>query len=131
MLTNNFLKISPLVDVKVISETLTRMGVASNQKKILWPSCYLYYDSPSFYLIHFKQAFSLIKENYYDNLSQEDLIRRNAIAWCLKRWQLIDVDDKLIEDHGSHIFTITHEDKKNWTVQHKINMSEIRNGNII
>jgi len=131
MLTDDFLPITPLVDIKVVAETLTRMGVASNQKKILWPSSYLYSDGETFYLIHFKQAFSLIKEKYYNNLSQEDIIRRNAIAWCLKKWGLISVDDKLIEDHGSHIFTITYDDKPNWMVQHKIDKCKITIGQVI
>jgi len=123
------LKIQLLVDKKVIQETLNRMGISNKKKKILYPSCYIYEEDNQFYLVHFKQLFTMSRNNAYDNISEQDILRRNSIAFCLKNWGLIDIEDKFIEPHDSFVFVLPHTEKNEWTIQHKINLYTLRNKN--
>lgn len=117
----NLLEVKPLVDLKVIKETLNRIGIANKRKKILYPSCYLYETDGQFYLAHFKQMFVLTRDNSYDNICEEDIVRRNAIAFCCKNWGLIEVDSELIEPHDKFVFVLSHRDKDDWRISHKFN----------
>lgn len=125
MEVNDLLEIELNVESKVISETLCRMGIANKKKRILYPSCYLYEEDGRYYLAHFKQMFLLIRENGYNNICEEDIIRRNAIAFCLKNWGLIDVDDEVIEPHDKFIFVLSHDEKNDWYINHKFNFKSI------
>ncbi len=122
------LKIKLLADKKVIQETLNRIGISNKKKKILYPSCYIYEDDAGeHFLVHFKQLFTLSRNDAYDNISEQDILRRNSIAFCLKNWGLIDVEDKFIEPHDSYVFVLPHEEKHEWTITHKINLFTLRN----
>ena len=123
----NLLNIIPLVDIKVIEETLNRVGVANKKEKILYPSCYLWKIENYYYLMHFKQLFFLTREEGYDNISQADLTRRNAIAFCLKNWKLIDVDGEKIKNKDEFVFVLPFSEKPNWTIQHKFNIKSAQN----
>ena len=118
-MNKELLEIKPLVDLKVIVETLTRLGIANKEKKIIYPSCYLIEKDNRIFLAHFKQCFLLEGNNSYNNISLDDIHRRNAIAFCLKNWKLIDVDNSLIEPHTRFIFVLPHKDKHNWQVINK------------
>lgn len=113
-----------------VRETLERIGIANESKKIIWPSCYLYKIEEKYYLAHFKQMFRFIRPNSYNNTSEDDIVRRNAIAFCLKNWGLIDVDDSKIDKHGMRLFILPHNKKKEWRIEHKINLSKIPRGMI-
>lgn len=121
------LKIDLLVDKKVVQETLNRIGISNKKKKILYPSCYIYEKDNEFYLVHFKQLFTLSRNDAYDNISEQDILRRNSIAFCLKNWGLIEVDDKFIEPHDSYVFVLPHDKKEGWKITHKINLFTLRN----
>lgn len=116
------LKVKLLVDKKVIQETTNRIGIANKKKKVLYPSCYIYENDNETYLVHFKQLFELTRENAYSNISEEDIKRRNAVAFCLKQWELIDVDDELIKPHDVFVFVLPYKEKLNWNINHKINL---------
>lgn len=118
----NLLNVTPLVDVKVIEETLNRVGVANKKEKILYPSCYLWKIEDRYYLTHFKQLFCLTRDEGYDNVSPADLSRRNAIAFCLKNWKLIDVDVEAIKEKDDYVFVLPFAEKHNWVIQHKFNI---------
>lgn len=118
----NSLMITPNVDVKIIEETLCRVGVANKKDHILYPSCYLWKIENDYYLMHFKQLFSLTRDNGYDNISQADISRRNAIAFCLKNWKMITVDDELIKEKDEYVFVLPYSEKPNWDIQHKFNI---------
>ena len=109
-------------DRKVIEETLSRIGIPNKKKKIIYPSCYLYEKDEKFYLVHFKQLFILERENAYDNICEEDFIRRNSIAYCLKQWDLIEVDEEKIDPHTSYVFVLKNKDRKEWTIKHKYDL---------
>lgn len=121
------LEVKLLVDKKVAQETTNRIGIANKKKKILYPSCYIYEDEGRTYLVHFKQLFTLTRENGYDNTSEEDIKRRNAVAFCLKNWQLIDVEDDMIEPHDTFVFVLPHKEKNEWKINHKVNLFTLNN----
>ena len=123
------LKIKLLVDKRVVQETLNRIGVANTKMKTLYPSCYIYEKDDEFFLVHFKQLFTMSRDDSYDNINEQDLLRRNGIAFCLKRWEMIDVSDKFIDPHDSFIFVLPHNKKSEWNIKHKINLFTLRNVN--
>jgi len=124
---NNLLEVKILVDDKVIKETLNRIGVANKKEKILYPSCYLYEKEGKYYLVHFKQMFLLTRETAYNNICEEDILRRNAIAFCLRQWALIEVDEEKIMPHDRYIFVLPHNQKAEWKISHKFNFRDINN----
>jgi hypothetical protein len=119
------LKINPLVDIKILSETLQRIGIANKKNKILYPSCYIYEKDEVFYLVHFKEMFMLTRENAYNNICEEDIVRKNAVAFCLKNWGLIEVEDEDIEPHNKFVFVLAHQDREYWKISHKFNFKSI------
>lgn len=123
------LKIKLLADKKVIQETLNRIGISNKKKKVLYPSCYIYESEGEHFLVHFKQLFTLSRNDAYDNVSEQDILRRNSIAFCLKNWGLIEVEDKFIEPHDSYVFVLPHDEKNEWVITHKINLFTLRNKN--
>lgn len=121
----NLLEIKLKTDKAVIIESLCRMGIANKDKKIIYPSVYLYEKDGNFYLTHFKQMFSLIRKDAYNNITEDDLERRNAIAFCLKKWGLIDISEEVITPHNMFVFVLPYREKKNWQIFHKFNRNMI------
>jgi len=121
----NLLEVKPLVDIKVIIETLSRMGIANRNTFVLYPSCYLHEIEGKYYLCHFKQMFMLTRSDSYDTLCDGDLERRNSIAFCLKNWNMIDCDSETISNHDVFVHTISHQDKMKWNIQHKFNYRNV------
>lgn len=120
---DKLIEISPLVDIAVIKETLSRCGIANKKKKIMYPSCYLYEEFGKYYVAHFKQLFLLTRQDGYNNLCEEDIERRNGIIYCLKSWGLIDVDMNLISPHDKFIFVLPYKEKHAWIINNKFNMN--------
>jgi len=89
------INISDLVEVKLqeeddflkVRETLTRIGVASKKDKILYQSCHILHKQGKYYIVHFKELFSL--DGKPTDISENDLARRNAITKLLEDWELI------------------------------------------
>ena len=77
---NNFLK---------IKETLSRIGVLSKKEKILYQSCHILHKQGRYSIIHFKELFSL--DNKVDNISENDIARRNTIVKLLADWELLEI----------------------------------------
>jgi len=121
----DLLEVKVLVDDKVIKETLGRIGIANKKKRILYPSCYLIEEDGRYCLAHFKQLFLLTRDTAYNAICEDDLLRRNAIAFCLKRWGLIDVPDEEIEPHDKFVFVLSHGQKQDWNISHKFNFRTI------
>lgn len=126
MKVDNLLHIKPLVDDKVLKETVSRIGIANRKKRILYPSCYIWEKDGETYLVHFKQLFLLTREMAYNAICEDDLIRRNSIAYCLKNWGLIEVDEKVIEKHDKFVFVLPFEEKDQWVICHKFNLNLLK-----
>jgi len=127
MNVENLLEIEVLVDDKVISETCNRIGIANKKRRILYPSCYLYTENDKKYLVHFKQMFLLTRESAYNAMCDDDYLRRNAIAYCLRNWGLIDVKEESIQPYNKFIFVLPHTQKSEWTISHKFNFRSLTN----
>lgn len=119
-------QVGPLVDLKIIKETLSRMGIANKKRKVLYPTCYIYQNFDEFYIVHFKELFLITRPDGYNNLCQEDVERKNSILFCLKTWGLIDVEEMTIQPHDKYIFVLPHEEKHEWQIEHKFNMNSIQ-----
>lgn len=113
------------VNEKIVIESLSRIGIGSKKDKILWPSCYLYKKDGKNYIAHFKEIL-VDRDGGFNNLSNEDLLRRNQIIRCLYDWELINVDLDLIEPCDTFVFILPHKEKKDWKIVNKIRM-EYRN----
>tara|TARA_B110000444_G_C18624299_1_gene493670 strand:- start:194 stop:595 length:402 start_codon:yes stop_codon:yes gene_type:complete len=119
-------QVMPLVDLKIIKETLSRMGIANKKRKVLYPTCYIYQNFDEFYIVHFKELFLITRPDGYNNLCQEDVERKNSILFCLKTWGLVDVEEMTIQPHDKYIFVLPHEEKHEWQIEHKFNMNSIQ-----
>tara|TARA_R110001606_G_scaffold88448_5_gene199255 strand:- start:111 stop:509 length:399 start_codon:yes stop_codon:yes gene_type:complete len=126
---SNPVQVTPTADLKVIKETLTRMGIVNKTRRLLYPSCYLVEHFGAFYIFHFKELFSVTRSNYYNNLSDEDIHRKNSIVYCLNQWGLIDVEEEIITPHDTYVFVLPHKDKNDYVISHKFNMAMIENIN--
>lgn len=107
------------VEPKMVQETLSRMGIANKKDKVLYPSCYLYEENGFYYIAHFKELFAL-RDGGFNNLSDSDLERRNAIIFCLERWGLIRVTyPEQISNHEMFVFILPYKERGSWTITHK------------
>ena len=72
---------------------------------------------------------SLKRHPGFGNVSLEDIERRNSIAYCLYKWNMIDIPDmKEIEEHSTRIFVLPHAEKHNWQLIKKFNVKNLENG---
>lgn len=130
--TNKLLEVKLKVDPSIIEETLTRMGIPDNKNKILYQSCHLLKQFDSYYIVHFKQLFVLGrgKDGFpgFGNVSIEDIERRNSIAYCLQKWNMIDIiEETEIEDHNVRIFVLPFKEKHQWQLVKKFNVKNLEN----
>jgi hypothetical protein len=123
---STLLEIKLLKDEQVITESLTRIGIPNKTKQILYPSCYLFKKDEKYYICHFKQMFALVRDQAYNNLTDEDINRRNAIAFCLKNWGLVSVEDEKIQPHNVNVFVLPYKEKGNWEIFHKFNRNLLK-----
>jgi hypothetical protein len=124
----DLLKIKLSKDKKIVIETLSRMGIKNHIKNIIYPSCYIHNIDGECYLCHFKEMFLITRSNGFNNISEEDIERRNSIAFLLKKWKMIDIDDKLISNHKTKVFVLSYKDKKDYKIEHKFNYSNCFTG---
>lgn len=103
-----------------IKETLTRVGIINQTKSEIYPSCYLYEEDGTYFLLHFKELFPILREDAYCDLEEDDCIRKNAIAKCLVKWGMIE-NPSNIGDSDVFVHIIPHKDKHNWNIVHKVN----------
>ena len=93
--TNKLLEIKLLVDPNIVKETLSRIGIIDKKEKIIYQSCHLLKQFDTYYLVHFKQLFTMStgKNGYhgFGNVSLEDIERRNSIAFLLIKWNMISI----------------------------------------
>ncbi len=133
IMNNELLSISLLVDERILIETLSRMGIPDIKNKKLYQTCHLFKQFGSLYLAHFKQLFKFATAKNgmpgFGNVSQEDLIRRDAIAIRLKNWNLINILNPEILDKNVNckIFCVPHSHKNEWTFIQKINVDNLFN----
>ena len=111
-------------DFLKVRETLTRIGVASRKENRLFQSCHILHKRGKYYIVHFKELFSLDgKDTDFD---EDDLGRRNTIANLLAEWGLIKIVDpaksKVPIAPLSHIKVISYAERSKWELVTKYNI---------
>jgi len=126
------MNIDSLVEVELVSdddflkvrETLTRNGIASPKERKLYQSCHILHKRGKYYIVHFKELFSL--DGKPTNFSEQDESRRNTIAKLLADWNLVRVvsPDQIDELQAplNQIKIIAHKDKSEWELVAKYNI---------
>ena len=108
-------------DFLKIMETLTRVGVASRQNKILYQSCHILHKKGRYAIVHFKELFKL--DGKTTDFTEEDRGRRNRIAKLLEEWNLCKiVDSKRVEEPlvpMSLVKVLPFREKNEWKLEAK------------
>jgi hypothetical protein len=128
------IKIEDMVEVTLdekddflkVRETLTRIGVASKKEKILYQSCHILHKQGKYYIVHFKELFSL--DGKPTDLTENDIARRNTVTNLLEDWELIKIVNKnqTIEPTVSlsQVKIISHREKNDWQLVPKYNIGK-------
>lgn len=107
-------------DFLKVKETLTRIGVPSFKNKTLYQSCHILHKRGKYYIVHFKELFSL--DGRESTMTADDYARRNTIASLLQDWGLVEVVNKnLLEPkvQSGSLKVISYTDKHNWILESK------------
>ena len=108
-------------DFLKISETLSRIGVASRKERKLYQSCHILHKQGRYYIVHFKELFAL--DGKQTNLSENDIARRNTISKLLKDWGLVELKGETEPIAPlSQIKIISFKEKGDWTLETKYNI---------
>ena len=104
-------------DFLKIVETLTRIGISSRDKKLV-QTCHLFHKRGKYYICHFKELFKLDGVNK-TNITNDDILRRNAIAKLLQECGLctIVLKDKAVQSSLSKIKIVPYSKKKEYTLK--------------
>ena len=111
-------------DFLKVRETLTRVGVASRKERKLYQSCHILHKRGKYYIVHFKELFSL--DGKPTNITSNDVQRRNRITKLLSDWGLVEISG---EDTGdlaplNQIKVLSFKDKGEWTLESKYNIGK-------
>ena len=111
-------------DFLKVRETLSRIGVASRKEKTLFQSCHILHKQGKYYIVHFKELFSLDGKD--TNISENDIARRNTISNLLSDWGLVKVvkESEVEAAPLSQIKVISFKDKENWKLETKYNIGK-------
>lgn len=82
-------KLSEPDDFLKAKETLSRVGVLSKKEQTLYQSVHILHKKSKYYLVSFKELFLL--DGKYNNLTVNDIQRRNRIAHLLQDWGLVKI----------------------------------------
>ena len=110
-------------DFLKVRETLSRIGVASRKDKILYQSCHILHKQGRYFIVHFKELFSLDGKDA--DFSDNDLQRRNTVAHLLSDWGLITIlNPEIHEDKAplNQIKVIAYKEKNDWELIQKYNI---------
>lgn len=128
------IKIEDMVEVTLdekddflkVRETLTRIGVASKKEKILYQSCHILHKQGKYYIVHFKELFSL--DGKPTDLTENDIARRNTVTNLLEDWELIKIvnKDQTVEPTVSlsQVKILSHKEKSDWELVPKYNIGK-------
>ena len=117
-------------DFLKIKETLTRMGVASNQSQTLYQSCHILHKRGQYAIVHFKELFCLDGKSAQTTITEEDIGRRNTIANLLSEWGLVKlVDPKISADNTlplNQIKILSFAAKHEWNLVAKYEIGKVK-----
>lgn len=109
----------------ILKETLTRIGIPSKRGNELFQSAHILHKAGKYYIVHFKTLFILDgKEN---NVTDDDIRRRNTIAKLVEQWGLCKILDRHHLDllvPVSDLKIVPHKEKSNWTLTPKYQLGK-------
>jgi hypothetical protein len=114
-------------DFMVVRETLSRIGVSPKGKNVLYQSCHLVHKNDVYIVAHFKELFAL--DGLPSNVSEDDILRRNAIIKLLEEWELLEVVEKEKTKDSmplSGLKIIKYSEKDKWDLIPKFNTGSLR-----
>jgi len=115
-------------DFLKVMETLTRIGIASRNEKVLYQSCHILHKKSRYYIVHFKELFKI--DGKPTDLSESDIQRRNAIALLLESWGLLEIVNKQIAEKNTvspnTIKVIPFKEKNEWALTPKYSIGKKR-----
>lgn len=118
--TDNFLK---------IKETLTRIGIANREDKLLYSSCVLLHKKGKFYICHFKELLGM--DGKETQIYLNDYARRNKICEMLEKWGLIKVKNSDImycispKNEPINVYVLPYKDKRDWQLISKYKIGTV------
>lgn len=113
-------KLSEPDDFLKAKETLSRVGVLSKKENTLYQSVHILHKKSKYYLVNFKELFLL--DGKYNNLTINDIQRRNRIAYLLQDWGLVKiVEPEKFQDvcPMNQIKVIPYKEKNNYNLVSK------------
>lgn len=113
-------------DFLKVKETLTRMGVATKDKR-LYQSCHILHKQGRYFIVHFKELFLL--DGKKSSLEETDIKRRNTIATLLADWGLVElVDASKAKDcvPVRQIKIVSYKAKSDWSLESKYDIGVIK-----
>lgn len=117
-------------DFLKIKETLTRMGVASNQSQTLYQSCHILHKRGQYAIVHFKELFCLDGKSAQTTITEEDIGRRNTIANLLSEWGLVKLVDPAISADNTlplnQIKILSFAAKGDWNLVAKYEIGKVK-----
>jgi len=127
----NLIEVELIKPVQVVRETISRLGIADSSKKTLYQTCHVIEMNGKYYVLHFKDIYSLRgnEVNWVDG----DLERRNHIAKLLEEWGLLKILNKndilssyglTISEENPFVFKLSYALKSKWTIQEKIDVKK-------
>lgn len=102
-------------DFLKVKETLTRMGIANNKDKVLYQSCHILQKKGLYYIVHFKEMLRM--DGRQVEMTEEDEVRRDSIAWLLEDWGLIEIvpgQKTFMKDLTNNFRVISFKQKHEW-----------------
>lgn len=104
-------------DFNIVREILERIGIANKEKKEIYPSCNILHKKGKYYIVHFKELFSL--DNKESNMTEKDYRRRDSVVYLLNKWELLDPVDIDPEELRTNefFFILKKEERDNgWSI---------------
>ena len=99
--------------------------MASRKEKKLYQSCHILHKQGRYYIVHFKELFSL--DGKQTDISENDIARRNTIASLLEEWGLVNILTSKGESAPlSQIKIIPFKEKNEWELETKYNIGKKR-----
>ena len=102
-------------DFLKVKETLTRTGIANNKDKVLYQSCHILQKKGLYYIVHFKEMLRM--DGRQVEMTEEDEVRRDSIAWLLEDWGLIEIvpgQRTFMKDLTNNFRVISFKQKHEW-----------------
>ncbi|ASD52036.1 translation repressor protein [Pseudomonas phage PspYZU05] len=105
-------------DFLKVRETLTRMGIANNKDKVLYPSCNILKKQDRYYIVHFKEMLKM--DGRKVNIDEEDISRLHSITRVLDAWGLVVIaENEELMEMNYNFRILSFEQKNSWTIKPK------------